>query len=413
MEFKYKAINSNGKKESGVLDARDRPDALILLKSRGLTPVSISGTGKKDEKRSNDLLHFEIMGKDIHETKISKKKMLGVLDQFAIMMKAAVSLSMCMQVLVDQEKDKKLKQILEEISEDMYSGRMLSSSMAKFKAFEAITINIVAAGEVNGKLDEAFGRAARIMENEVALTSKVKGALGYPIFLLFLTGIVVIILNLFVLPVFSGLFSQMGADLPALTQMLMASSDFIVHFWYLLFIGIGGAISLYFLMRRRLPEFRENTDHLALRIPLIGNILKKLYISRISRVLASLIDAGVEIIHSIEISSAVVPNTYIKKIFSEVIDDIRIGVAINQAMSKHKEFDPLFVSMIKVGEESGKLFDVLDKMADLYESQTEMQTKRLTALIEPTMTILIALVVGTVVISVVLPMFGQYKLLLQ
>ena len=257
MEYKYKAINANGKKETGVLEARDRPDALILLKSRGLTPVSISGAGKKDGKESKDLLHFEIMGKDIHETKISKKKMLGILDQFAIMMKAAVSLSMCLQVLVDQEKDKKLKQILEEIREDMYSGLTLSSSMAKFKAFEAITINIVAAGEVNGKLDEAFGRAARIMENEVDLTSKVKGALGYPIFLLFLTGIVVIILNLFVLPVFSGLFSQMGADLPALTQMLMASSDFIVHFWYLLFIGIGGAIFLYFLMRRKSPEFRE------------------------------------------------------------------------------------------------------------------------------------------------------------
>ncbi len=420
MEFKYKAINLKGKHETGWIDARDRADALLLLKRRNLTPISIkegenhknsSHSDSKTSETQSSFLKMEIMEKDIHQVKISKKKMLGVLTQFAIMMKAAVSLSMCLQVLVDQEKDKKLKKILEEIRDDMYSGRMLSYSMGKFKTFEAITINIIAAGEVNGKLDEAFARAAHIMENEVSLTSKVKTALGYPVFLLCLTFVVVLILNLLVLPVFADLFAQMGGELPMMTRMLMASSDFMINYWYLLFLGIGGAIFSYYMLRKKSPDFREKTDHTALKIPVIGGILSKLYISRIARVLASLIDAGVEIIRAIEVSAGVIPNTYLKRIFSEVIEDIRVGISIHQSMSKHKEFEALFVSMIKVGEEAGKLYDVLDKMADLYEEQTEMQTKRMTAMIEPVMTVVIALVVRTVVISVVMHMFGQYKLL--
>lgn len=423
MNFKYKAVNSKSKKVAGEINADDKSVALFMLKNKGLIPTDIKvmankgrgnamsgGAGSTGGKRS--LGQIEIMEKDIHDVKIKKRKILGILNQFAIMMKAGVSLSLCMEVLVDQEKDKRLKNILKEIRNDMYSGFTLSSSMTKFKAFGEITVNIVSAGEVNGRLDMAFLRAAQILENEVNITAKVQGAITYPLFLLGLTTVVVIILNIVVLPVFTDMFSNMGADLPALTKFVMAFSDIMSKFWYLFAIAIATIILSYIYGRKNSESFRLKTDSVKLKIPLMGKLLHKLYLARFCRIMASLVDAGVEIVHALTVSASVIPNTYMKKYLFKVLEDVKVGVPINISMSKYPVFDPLLVSMVRVGEESGMLYDVLDKMAELFESQTDAETKQLTSLIEPVMTILIAIVVGTVVISVVLPMFGQYNLIM-
>jgi len=424
LNFKYKAVNSKGKKATGEIIADDKSAAIFLLKNKGLIPTDIkaiskntkgnavSVTGKNNGKVNRTLSEIEIFEKDIHDVKINKKKILGVLNQFAIMMKAGVSLSLCMEVLVDQEKDKKLKKILEEIRDDMYSGYTLSSSLKKFKAFNEITINIISAGEVNGRLDMAFERAAQILENEVNLTAKVKGAVTYPAFLLSLTIVVVIILNAIVLPVFTDMFDRMGAEVPALTRFVMASSHILTSFWYLFVIGIAAIIIFYAYGRKNSESFKQKTDYYKLRIPIIGKLLHKLYIARFCRIMASLVDAGVEIVHALTVSANVIPNTYVKKYLYKVLEDVKVGVPINLSMNQYPVFESLLVSMVRVGEESGMLYDVLDKMADLYESQTENQTKQLTSLMEPAMTIIIAIVVGTVVISVVMPMFGQYDLLM-
>ncbi|MDD2215570.1 MAG: type II secretion system F family protein [Eubacteriales bacterium] len=410
MNYKYRAINQKGKKEVGEISAYDQAEALFLLKDQGLIPLEIGV--KSTTANMQKIKKLTETEKDIHEVKIQKKKVLSVLHQFAIMMKAGVSLSLCIQVLIAQEKDKQMKKILEEIQENMYSGFSLSSSMAKFKTFSDITVNIIAAGEINGRLDVSFERASQILENEVTITSKIKGALGYPLLLLGLTFLVVIILNIVVLPVFVDLFSQMGAELPLLTQVVMGISGFIISFWYILIFLILITVGIYLYARKNSDNFKEKTDHLALRVPLAGEILHKLYISRFCRIMASLVDAGVEIIHSLEVSTSVIPNTYIKKYLNKVLGDVKVGIPIHQSMSKYPIFDPLLVSMVRVGEESGMLFNVLNKMADLYEEQTQVRTKQLIAMIEPIMTIIIALVVGTVVVSVVMPMFGQYQLLL-
>lgn len=422
MIFKYKAVNSRGKKMIGEINADDKSTAIFLLKSKGLIPTdikpldkkikgnAISGKSRGVGKRS--ISEIEVMEKDIHEVKIKKRKILGVLNQFAIMMKAGVSLSLCMEVLVEQEKDKRLRKILEEIRDDMYSGYTLSSSMMKFKAFSEITSNIVSAGEVNGRLDMAFERAAQILENEVNITNKVKGAITYPLFLLGITLVVVILLNMIVLPVFTSMFEKMGAELPALTRFVMASSNILTSYWYLFIIVIAGVIFSYIYGRKKSNSFKLKTDFYKLKIPMIGKLLHKLYIARFCRIMASLVDAGVEIVHALTVSANVIPNIYMKKYLNKVLDDVKIGVPINISMSQYPLFDSLLVSMIRVGEESGMLYDVLDKMAELFESQTETQTKQLTSLMEPAMTIVIAIVVGTVVISVVMPMFGQYSLLM-
>lgn len=410
--FSYKAVNAKGKKESGEINADDKSTAIFMLKSKGLIPIDIKLINSKGTNAKKSFGEIRILEKDIHDVRIKKSKILAVLNQFAIMMKAGVSLSLCMEILVDQEKDRRLKMILEEMRVDMYSGFTLSSSMMKFKAFNDITVNIVSAGEVNGRLDMAFERCAQILENEVNITAKVKGAISYPLFLLGLTIIVVIILNMVVLPVFTEMFHNMGADLPALTKFVMASSNVLTKFWYLFVLGITSLIVSYVYGRKNSEKFRLRTDRFKLRIPLVGRLLHKLYIARFCRIMASLVDAGVEIVHALTVSASVIPNTHMKMFLNQVLEDVKVGVPINVAMSKFAIFDPLLVSMVRVGEESGMLYDVLDKMAQLFETQTEAQTKQLTTLIEPVMTIIIALVVGTVVISVVMPMFGQYNLIM-
>jgi len=422
LNYKYRAIDSSGKKQSGTITARDKASVISALKGRGLTPLSIQegkeetpvsrGPVSMNSIKGKSILDIEIMEKDIHKAKLGSKKVLGILNQFALMTRAGVPLTTCMQVILSQEKDRQVKKILLEMQEDLLSGGTLSSSMSKFRSFNEVTVSIVSAGEANGRLDEAFSRASKILENEVALTHKVKSAMGYPIFLLCLTFVVLIILNLVVLPTFASMFSQFGQELPALTRIVMGASDLFLDYWYVFaFLLVGGAAS-YTYGRKNSRNFRKSTDHLALKLPLIGGILHKLYISRFSRVMASLAGAGVEIINALTVATQVIPNTYMKQYFNQVLEDVKVGMAISTSMRRYPIFDPLMISMVSVGEESGGLHDVLDKMAELYESQTEAQTKLLTSLIEPAMTVIIALVVGTVVISVVLPMFGQYGLML-
>ncbi|WP_027398495.1 type II secretion system F family protein [Anaerovorax odorimutans] len=421
MVFNYKAVNEKGKKKTGQINADDKAAAVSMLKNQGFVPITITQVNNKISQNNNfeklalqkkKLSEIEVLEKDIHKVKIKKKKILSILNQFAIMMRAGVSLSLCMEVLLEQEKDRQLKKILQEIKSDMYSGQTLSSSMVKFKAFNQIIINIISAGEVNGRLDMAFERAAKIMENEIKITSKVKNSLSYPLFLLIITIVVVIIMNIVVLPIFSDMFSNMGAELPLITRMVIGSSTAIIHYWYLIVLTVLLITFSYIYSRKRFEDFKIETDRLILKIPLIGNILIKMYIARFCRVMASLVEAGVELVYALKVSSDIVPNSYVKRSLEKVRDDVKVGIAINQAMSKLPVFDSLLVSMIRVGEESGMLFDVLDKMADMLETQTEEKTKQLTALLEPSMTIIIALLVGTVVISVVIPMFGQYKLMM-
>jgi len=418
LNYKYRTIDSSGKKQSGNITASDKASAISTLKSRGLTPLALkemkeghsSGISKDSSKKG--LLTMEIMEKDIHKIKLKSKKVLGILNQFALMTKAGVPLTTCLQVLSNQERDRQIRKILFVMQEDLLSGRSLSDSMSSFQTFNDVTVSIISAGEVNGKIDEAFRRAAGILERETALTEKVRSAMSYPLFLLALTFVVVIILNLVVLPTFSNMFIQFGQELPVLTQIVMGSSDLFLRYWYVLaFIVVAGVVS-YTYGRKNSRDFRKNTDQLVLKLPIIGAILYKLYISRFSRVMASLAGAGVEIIYALTVAERVIPNAYMRHFFNQVLEDVKVGITISESMRRYPIFDSLFVSMINVGEESGELHDVLDKIAELYETQTEERTKLLTSLIEPAMTVIISLVVGTVVISVVLPMFGQYGLML-
>lgn len=405
MHFNYEATNASGKKCRGMINALDKSDAILLLQEQGMTATRLAETTAKGD---GSIWSMELGSSDIHKTKIKKKRLMMLLNQIGIMIKAGVSLSLAMEVLIESEKSKKLCAVLKEINSDLYSGLPLSEAMGKFTAFPQVTINIIQSGEANGRLDTAFARAAQIIEKEIALSAKIRGAMGYPIFLLILTLGLIIIMSGLVLPSFAGVFTDFGAELPSITLAVMAFSDFLTTRWYIIVAVALFLIISFILLKKNCPPFALLISRLALKIPLIGILLHQANISRFCRIMASLVDAGVDIVSSLEISRDVIKNKYTQTQISQVISDVKIGSTIHQSMAKFPIFDPLLVSMIKVGEESGMLFDTLEKMSDLYEQQTDESTKKLTTMMEPAMTIIIAVVVGVVIISIVIPMFGMY-----
>jgi len=408
LQYQYIAVSVKNKKSRGLINAENKAEAIARLQDEGLTALNLMSSAEKTAAPKS-IWDVEIGTSDIHKAKIPKKRLLAMMHQMGIMMKAGVSLSMAMGVLIDGEKDKKIKRILNEINDDLYTGTPISAAMAKFRAFPEITVNIIQSGEANGRLDTAFERCVVILEKEIALSGKVKGAMGYPIFLMVLTLFLMIVMNVVVLPNFASVFNQFGAKLPALTIAVMSFSNFLTNSWYLILLVIFVLVFTFIILKKKSQRFSTAMDRLLLKIPGIGQLLRQSYIARFCRIMSSLVEAGVDIVRALEISRDVIPNRFFKQQLTQVVADVKVGSSINASVAKFAIFDSLLVSMIQVGEESGMLFETLDKMASLYEEQTDEATKKFTAALEPAMTIIIAVVVGTVVISIVMPMFGMYS----
>lgn len=413
MRFIYTAIDKNQKKSRGVISSNDKYSAMQKLLSQGLSALELKDeeTALNKGKSGISSLNIEIGTSDIHKIKVKPKKLLALLNQMAIMMKSGVTLSLALNVLVQSEKDKRIKQMLTEINGDLFNGSPLSQAMKKFNAFPKLVISMIKAGEENGRLDEAFGRCSSIIGKEIAIKAKIHSAMVYPIIVMVLVVGLVIILNTVVLPSFINVFSQFGASLPVLTQIVMGISDFIITKWYLI-IGIAlAAVMSFKTSKKHSEQFAYEMDKFKLMSPLIGRARKEILTSRLCYVTASLIEAGVNIISALSIARDVITNLYMKNVIEKIIEDIKTGSQIHVAVAKHQFFDAIFISMIRIGEESGMISDSLEKMAGLYEEESDESIKRLITMLEPFLTIIIALIVGIVIISIVMPMFGMYSII--
>ena len=406
MKYKYLAMNARNQKKEGAIEAANQAEAINILRAKGLVVQNLTELGSKSDEPTS--IWDMDLGGDIHTRKIKPKKLLMVFSQLGMMMKAGINLSLSMQIMIDSEKDVSMRKILREINENLYSGFTLSQTMKNFAGFPPIYISIVEAGEANGRLDDAFEQCALIVKKDMALSSKIRGALGYPIFLIVLVIAVVIILTVFVLPTFKDVYSSFGAELPGLTQALMSFSDFLIGYWWLVIVVTLGIVFGLRALKKANADFNMLWAKGMLKIPLVGPIIRQSSLARFCRLMSTLTDAGIPIHKAMGLARDVVPNVYVRENVQAVLDDVQIGVTIHDAMSKHAVFDPILVSMIRVGEESGMLGDSLTKMADLFETQTDESTQRLTDAMTPIMTVVIGVVVGTLVVSMILPMFGMY-----
>ena len=408
MKYKYVALNARNQKKDGAIEAATQGEAINQLREKGLIVQDLTELGSNSDEPTS---FWQMdLGGDIHTKKIKPKKLLMIMSQLGMMMKAGINLSLSMQIMIDSEKDVSMRKILREINENLYSGFTLSQSMKNFAGFPAIYVSIVEAGEANGRLDEAFEQCALICKKDMALASKIRGALGYPVFLIVLVIVVVIILTCFVLPTFKDVYGSFGAELPGLTKALMAFSDFLIGYWWLCIIVVVGIVVGIKTLKKSNADFNMAWAKMMLKIPLVGPIIRQSSLARFCRLMSTLTDAGIPIHKAMALARDVVPNIFVREKIQAVLDDVQIGVTIHDAMAKHPVFDPILVSMIRVGEESGMLGDSLHKMADLFESQTDESTQRLTDAMTPIMTVVIGVVVGTLVVSMILPMFGMYSI---
>ncbi|WP_337400883.1 type II secretion system F family protein [Ruminococcus sp.] len=412
MEFSYVAVNEKNRKYRNRMTANTKEEVKRKLEQRGLIAISIDEV-KKGSQEDIPIWQRDLGGsKDVHTLKISNKRLLTFMHQMALMIRSGISLSVAMAVMCDTEKDKNMLRILQEITANLYNGITLSQSLSSFKTFPTVYVNIIQTGEANGRLDEAFDKCVSLLKKEITLKNKIKGAMIYPIFLLILTIALIIVMSIVVLPAFKDLFESFGSELPIMAQITMGISDVLLHYgWLVVLIIVAIVVTLRILYKKNYT-FCMWWSTFQLKIPIIGEVLRLNQLTRFANMMATLTSSGVNILFALELSRDVVGNKFMSDCLNQVIEDVRIGTPINISLSRYpKAFDPLFVSMIRVGEESGMLSDSLNKMADMYDEQATDATQRMTDAMTPAMTIIIAGIVGFVVISIVQAMFGMYSVI--
>ena len=396
MIYKYKAVSQDtGQIVEGFFEGEEESDVLAMIKGNNYVPIFI----EKD---------IELDGKiDLFSKKVKKKDLAVFCRQFYTMLDAGIGIIKCLEILEKQSENKTLVKSLGGIYEDVQKGFTLSESMRKHKKiFPPLLINMVQAGEVSGNLDTIMERMAVHFEKENKLEQKIKSAMIYPIILSIVSIAVVIFLLVAVMPTFIGMFESSGEVLPVPTQILLNISNWLTEFWYL-FLGVVILSITGFMLYKETPSGKTTLDNIKLKIPVVKDTNVKIITSRFTRTLSTLMSSGIPLLESIEVVGRVVGNKVVENKLEKSIEDIRKGVTLSRAVNEMKLFPPMVDSMIKVGEESGALDDILYKTADFYDDEVEVALQRMTTLMEPMMLVIMAIIIGFIVIAMTMPMFDM------
>jgi type IV pilus assembly protein PilC len=407
--FAYTAINARGLEVDGVIAANDLAAAREQLQRRGLLADKISeiATGASlGEKRIT-------LGGGV------KQKSLQIFSrQFATMIEAGLSVVQALVVLEDQTNDVALAEVVTQLRYDVEAGLILSEAMARHpKVFSRLYIAMVEAGEAAGILDIVLDRVAIQIEKQEAIKRRVKGAMIYPCLVLVFATLILIAMLLFLIPIFVKIFEQLHGNLPILTKIVIAASNALKGTWFIvpnavIFIGLLVASPFVFRSWKRTESGRQTWDRFILRVPMkIGETARKIAMARFSRTLATLVAAGVDIIKALEITGSAAGNWVVEDALVKVRESIHAGEGLSEPLAQAEVFPPMVAQMMRIGEESGELQKMLDKIADFYEDEVDAAVASLTTIIEPLMMIFVGAIVGVIVISMYLPMFKMYQLI--
>ncbi|MBN2307960.1 MAG: type II secretion system F family protein [Candidatus Hydrogenedentes bacterium] len=399
-KYAYKAMNKEGKEVFGVIEADSQALAINDVRNLGLYPTTVREAKKSDERRARKKKGG--IG-EIYFGGVKIKQLVVMMRQLSTLIDAGLPLLRSLNVLATQLKACKLRDILHEMSGDIQSGSTFSEALAKHpKAFDRLTVNMVRAGEVGGMLEIVLNRVASFMEKRQALKRRVKGAMIYPIFVLGFAGLIVFFLLTFIVPQFAEIIKDFGGELPWMTVFLIGVSDFIVYQWWKLLLIINSSI-ICFKFLNKIPQFKKARDYVALKIPLIGDLVTKVAVARFARTLGTLITSGVPILQSLKITKECVGNQCVERAIDKVHDSIREGDTIAAPLDEAKVFPAMVVNMIDVGEETGSLDTMLMKVADIYDAEVETAVEALLRLMEPAMIVILGGIVGFIVIALYLP----------
>ena len=400
--YAYTAINAQGIEIDGVISAGDLGAAREQLRRRGLLAQQLKEVAE---------------GESLSEKRISigkrvRPKALQVFSrQFATMIEAGLNVVQALVVLEEQTNDMNLAEVVTELRHDVEAGLLLSEAMARHpKVFSRLYVAMVEAGEAAGILDLVLDRVAVQIEKQEAIKRRVKGAMIYPTVVLTFATVVLFGMLFFLVPIFENIFATLHGQLPMLTQVVVHVSRWLRHFWFVI-IPLFLASPFVFRWWKGTESGRRRWDRFLLRVPMrIGETVRKVSVARFSRTLATLVAAGVDIIKALEITGQAAGNYVVQKALEDVREKVGAGAGIAQPLLENEVFPPMVSQMVKIGEETGELDNMLSKIADFYEDEVDAAVAALTSIIEPIMMIGVGAMVGLIVISMYMPMFKMLKL---
>jgi type IV pilus assembly protein PilC len=390
--FSYTAIDSTGRTVKGIVESETEGLVLAKLRDQALHCTEI-----KEVKGG--------MKKSFGKKKVKPKTLVVFSRQFATMIDSGIPILRCLDILTGQQKEPAMKEALEAITQDVKSGMALNEAVQKHPdIFNKLYVNMIRAAEVGGILDLILDRLAGFLEYEAEIKGKIKSAMMYPVLVLVFSVLMLFVLFSFVLPKFKEIFTGMDVELPPVTAGLFAMGDFMSKAWWVILLIFGGCW-IAFKQWGKTPNGRYKIDYMKLKFPIIGELVLKMSIARFTRTFGTLINSGVPMLRSLEIVGETLGNAVLTSAIDQTRAAIREGQKLSEPLTKSQLFPTMVTCMIDVGEESGRLSEMLVKVGDFYDSEVEQTVKGLTSMIEPMLIIFMGGIVGFIAISVMTPIF--------
>lgn len=399
--FSYTAVGADGKEKKGSIVAETREDAARSLKDQGLLPMSI---GKQSALDKDINFSFGKKGVKVRDLSVFCR-------QFSSIIKAGVNVINALSMMSEQTENKKLKAAIKNVQSNVEKGETLSSAMrSEGDIFPSLLVSMVAAGEASGSLETAIERMAIQFEKDAKISGMVKKAMIYPIILIVVMIGVVIAMMMFVIPNFMDMFEGLDAEMPFMTVMVINMSNFILDKWWLLILIVVGIVFAY-KSYYKTDAGRHVIDRIKIKIPVFGVLTVKTACARFSRIMSTLLSAGMPMISAIEIAAGTMDNVLFKDALQKVRSGVALGMGFSQQIGVTRLFPAMLVHMVGIGEETGNIEDMLTNVANYYDEEVELATQSVTALMEPMIIIVMAVVVGALVLAIYQPMITLYSTL--
>lgn len=396
--FSYTAIDATGKDRKGSIEAETKERVRDMLKADGLLILTVS-----EQNRMTQDMDLNAGGKP------KARDMSIFCRQFVSIVSAGVTIIDALEMLTEQTENKQLKKAIQEAKLAIEKGESLADAMRlNREVFSDIFITMIEAGEASGSLEISFSRMADQFENDAHLKALIKKASVYPTVVAIVAVAVVIGMLTFVIPIFQQMFADLGTELPAITQVVVNMSKFMQKSWY---IVISVIVLLVVLSRafRKTDAGKRFFGKVSMKLPLFGKLAVKTASSRLARTLSTLLAAGLPLIEALDITANVMTNIYFKEAIQEAKEDVTMGTTLSEPLRRGKLFPALVCHMLKIGEESGNIESMLDKLADYYDEEVEVATQSLMAALEPAIIIFLSVVIGTIIIAILMPMAQMYS----
>ena len=404
--YEYKALNSKGKAVTGIIDAESLKTARLKLRISGIFTTELKEDNRTAIKEPTREISISTLLRKVKQQDISI-----MTRQLSTLVGAGLPLVEALTALVNQTNNTFLKKAIATVRERVNEGSTLADALAEHpKIFSGLFVNMVRAGESSGALEIVLLRSADYTESQLALRNKIWATLAYPILMLLIGSGVLFFLLTFVIPIVTGIFSDLEQTLPLPTRILISTSDFLARVWWIFILAIVGFI---FGLKRyvRTARGRVVIDRIKLKLPFFGSLISKIAISRFSRTLQILLSTGVNILDSLDIVKTIVNNEVLAGAIESAKENIREGEDIAPPLERSRLFPPIVIHMIAIGEKSGRLEEMLSRVSDAYDNEVQTTIQGITSLLEPLMILVMGLAVGFIVISILLPIFEMNQII--